>query len=162
MTRLSSRRIFLEFYVASVAEYGPEAIIKIMIPSEHYFESRIGDSTCCPWSSFVPFQNSQVVLISGLGPAWVYGIIAWKYFWQPPASIRPVTTFLCPDAQQKNIAPSIVGLLLTRPSIRNRPAALEVCCNLSEIECKIAEDDDIGRRSRRALLAPPRPVEPIT
>ena len=58
--------------------------------------------------------------------------------------------------------PSIIGLQLSRPSIRNRPAVLEVCCNLSEIECKIAEDDDIGSRSPRALLAPPRPVEPIT
>ena len=118
MTRLSSRLIFLEFYVASVAEYGPEAIIKIVIPSEQYFENRIGDSTCCPWSSFVPFQNSQVVLISGLGPRlglW-YHCIAWKYFWQPPASIRPVTSFLCPDAQQKNIAPSLIWFA-TDPTI---------------------------------------------
>ena len=37
-------------------------------------------------------------------------------FWQPPASIRPVTSFLCPDAQQKNIAPSLIWFA-TDPTI---------------------------------------------
>ena len=153
MTRLSSRRIFLEFYVASVAEYGPEAIIKIMIPSEQYFENRIGDFTCYS-------KTHKLFSYQAWDPAWVYGPGSIFGNRRPRYALWHRSCALMPS--RKTLPPPSFGLQLTRPSIRNRPAAFEVCCNLSEIECKIAEDDDIGSRSRRALLAPPRPVEPIT
>ena len=140
MTRLSSRRIFLEFYVASVAEYGPEAIIKIMIWSRQSNISRIELGIPRVVLGLVLFHSKTHKLFSyqAWDPAWVSGIIALPgsifgnrlprhALWHRSYALMP---------SRKTLPPPSFGLQLTRPSIRNRPAALEVCCNLSEIECK--------------------------
>ena len=97
---------------------------------------------CCPWSTFGS-----------------YSVIGNIYNNLPPLRALWHRSYALMLSRKIGLPPSLI-----RNWADNR-SGIDRSWSLLQFEWKRmqkAEDDDIGSRSRRALLAPPRPVEPIT